>query len=104
MSELENMKEKALRAYGALFSNQDSVEIDGVEHPLEWTPGAKLWFYRIEGYSFLEQNPKKSSHWAKLARQGSLIMWVLKGRRYLGQVIDGEFRDLRKKDKEPSTA
>ena len=90
MSELENMKEKALRAYGALFSNQDSVEIDGVEHPLERTPGAKLRFYRIEGYSFL-------------ARQGSLIMWVLKGRRYLGQVIDGEFRDLRKKDQERST-
>ena len=104
MSELENMKEKALKAYEALFSNQDSIEIDGVEHPLERTPGIKLRFYRIEGYSFLEQNPKKSSHWAKLARQGSLIMWVLKGRRYLGQVIDGEFRDLKKKDKGPSTA
>jgi hypothetical protein len=52
---------------------------------------------KIEGYSFLEQNPKKSSHWAKLAREGSLIMWIVKGRRYLGQVRDGTFYDLRKK-------
>ena len=94
---MENMREKALKAYEALFSTQESVVIDGAEYPLERSPGAKLRFYRIEGYSFLEQNPKKSSHWAKLARQGSLIMWVMKGRRYLGQVKDGEFRDLRKK-------
>ena len=75
------MREKALKAYGALFSSKESVSIGGVEYPLERTPGAKLRFYRVEGYSFLEQNPKKSSHWAKLARQGSLIMWVMKGRR-----------------------
>ena len=92
------MKDKALKAYEALFSNQEIITIDGTEYPLERTPGAKLRFYRIEGYSFLEQNPRKSSHWAKLARQGSLIMWVMKGRRYLGQVKDGEFKDFRKKD------
>ena len=95
---MENMKEKALKAYEALFSNQESVLIDGVEYLMERTPSANLRFYRIEGYSFLEQNPKKSSHWAKLARQGSLIMWVMKGRRYLGQVKDGEFHDFRKKE------
>ena len=98
MSELENMKEKALKAYEALFSNKENITIDGIEYPLERTPGAKLRFYRIEGYSFLEQNPKKSSHWAMLARQGSLIMWVMKGRRYLGQVRDGVFKDFRKRD------
>jgi hypothetical protein len=37
------------------------------------------------------------AHWAKLAKEGSLIMWVMKGRKYLGPVRDGVFYDLRKK-------
>ena len=94
---MENMREKALKAYEAIFSNQETVEIEGIKYIMERTPSASLRFFSIEGYSFLEQNPRKSSHWAKLARQGSFIMWVMKGRRYLGQVIDGEFRDLRKR-------
>jgi len=94
---MENMKEKALKAYEAIFSNRETVEIEGTEYGMERTASAGLRFFRIEGYSFLEQNPRKSSHWAKLARQGSLIMWVMKGRRYLGQVRDGEFHDLRKR-------
>jgi hypothetical protein len=94
---LENMREKALIAYEAIFSNQESIMIDRIEYQLDRTPKANLRFFKIEGYSFLEQNPKKSSHWANLAREGSLIMWVMKGRRYLGQVRDGTFYDLRKK-------
>lgn len=97
MSELENMRERALKAYEAIFSNQESILLDGIEYHVERTPRANLRFFKIEGYSFLEQNPRKSSHWAKLAREGSLIMWVMKGRRYLGQVRDGEFHDLRKR-------
>jgi hypothetical protein len=91
------MKEKALQAYQAIFSNMERIEIDGVEFLMERTPRSKLRFFNIEGYSFLEQNPQKSSHWAKLAREGSLIMWVMRGRRFLGQVRDGEFHDFRKK-------
>jgi hypothetical protein len=92
------MKEKALIAYQAIFSNQESIMIGGTDYLMERTPRANLRFFKIEGYSFLEQNPRKSSHWAKLAREGSLIMWVMKGRRYLGQVRDGVFYDLRKKE------
>jgi len=44
----------------------------------------------------LEQNPSKFSRWAKLAREGKSVMWVLAGRRYLGQVRDGVFHDFRK--------
>ena len=94
---MENVKEKALKVYEAIFSNQETMVIEGIEYRMERTPGAKLRFFNIEGYSFLEQNPRKSSHWAKLAREGSLIMWVMKGRRYLGQVRDGVFHDLRRK-------
>ncbi len=97
MFELENMREKALKAYEAIFSNQESILIDGIEYIMERTPRVNLRLFKIEGHSFLEHNPKKSFHWAKLAKEGSLIMWVMKGRRYLGQVRDGVFYNLRKK-------
>jgi hypothetical protein len=57
------MKEKALKAYEAIFSDQETLLIDGTEHHMERTPRANLRFFNIEGYSFLEQNPRKSSHW-----------------------------------------
>ena len=39
------------------------------------------------------------SKWAKMAGEGTQIMWVLKGRRYLAQVRDGEFYDFRKNNR-----
>jgi hypothetical protein len=89
------MRAKALRVYDAIFSNQPSIVIDGTTYFMDRTPRSKLRLFNIEGYTFLEQNPRKSSHWAKLAREGRRIMWVMSGRRYLGQVRDGEFHDFR---------
>ena len=59
-SELENMKEKALKAYEAIFSNQESIMIDGIEHHMERTPRANLRFFKIEGYSFARARPHDS--------------------------------------------
>jgi hypothetical protein len=42
-------------------------------------------------------NMRARSKWAKMAREGHQIMWVMKGRRYLAQVRDGVFYDFRKK-------
>ena len=38
----------------------------------------------------IEQNPKKSSEWADLARSGSRVAWVMRDGRYLARVVDGE--------------
>jgi hypothetical protein len=38
----------------------------------------------------IEQNPKKSSEWAELARAGHRIAWVMRDGRYLARVVDGE--------------
>ena len=35
-----------------------------------------------------EQNPKKESHWAKMAREGHKIAWVMKDGDYLARVIE----------------
>ena len=38
----------------------------------------------------VEQNPKKSSEWAGLARAGRRVAWVMRDGRYLARVVDGE--------------
>lgn len=38
----------------------------------------------------IEQNPKKQSEWAELARRGHRIAWVLRDGQYLARVVDGE--------------
>jgi len=95
---MERLREKAIMAYEAIFSNQTTLEIDATTYLLEKTSRSKLRLFKIEGYSFLEQNPNTHSNWAKMAKQGHLIMWVMKGRRYIAQVRDGEFYDFRKTD------
>lgn len=38
----------------------------------------------------VEQNPKKQSEWARLARDGHRVAWVLRDGEYLARVVDGE--------------
>ncbi len=38
----------------------------------------------------IEQNPKKSSEWAELARRGRRVAWVMRDGEYLARVVDGE--------------
>lgn len=42
------------------------------------------------GALIIEQNPKKKSEWAELARQGRRIAWVMRDGEYLARVVDGE--------------
>ena len=74
----------------------ETIEIDGYRYHMDYTSRKGLRLFKIEGYSFLEQNPDTGSNWAKMAREEHQIMWVMKGRRYLAQIRDGEFYDLRK--------
>ncbi|HZI19346.1 MAG TPA: hypothetical protein VEY09_12200 [Pyrinomonadaceae bacterium] len=38
----------------------------------------------------IEQNPKKSSEWAELARSGRRVAWLMRDGEYLARVVDGE--------------
>jgi hypothetical protein len=42
----------------------------------------------------IEQNPQKSSEWAKLAQQGRRVAWVMRDGEYLARVVDGEVTTL----------
>ena len=48
-----------------------------------------------EGATLIEQNPKKSSEWAELARQGRRVAWVMRDGEYLARVVDGEVTFLK---------
>lgn len=50
-----------------------------------------LRYVRLAGGAVLvEQNPKKKSEWAELARAGRRIAWVMREGEYLARVVDGE--------------
>lgn len=38
----------------------------------------------------IEQNPQKSSEWARLAQKGKRIAWVMRDGEYLARVVEGE--------------
>ncbi len=96
---MEEHKERALKVYHAIFNCQETVEIDGLDYNIGSTSRTKLRGCTIEGLFYIEQNPKKASEWAKKAREGHKIMWVLKGRRYLARVMDGDYLDLKRSSK-----
>ncbi len=41
------------------------------------------------GAVLIEQNPKKNSEWAALARSGQRVAWLMREGEYLARVVDG---------------
>jgi hypothetical protein len=49
-----------------------------------------LRYVELEGGAVLvEQNPRKTSEWAELARAGRRVAWVMRDGKYLARVVDG---------------
>ncbi|MHA1904207.1 MAG: hypothetical protein ACXADL_08130 [Candidatus Thorarchaeota archaeon] len=94
---IDKLEGVATTVYEAIFEGLDSVEIDGNVYPIKQTSKSKVRLVERGGYTYIEQNPHKDSNWAKLARAGHKIMWVMQGRRYLAQMKDGKFLNLKRK-------
>jgi hypothetical protein len=93
---MENLKENGLRIFDAIFEGKKNVIIDEIEYPInKFSSGLK--YVDIYGFRYIEQNTRKKSEWAKKAREGHKIMWIIKGRRYIAQIMDGKFTDLTKR-------
>jgi hypothetical protein len=93
---MEDLKEKGLKIYNAIFEGKKSVEIDEIDYPIKkFSSGIK--YLDLFGYRFIEQNRNKKSEWAKKAREGHKIMWIIKGRTYIAQIMDAKYTDLTKK-------
>ncbi len=55
-------------------------------------PQSGLRYVKLDtrGTLLIEQNPNKKSEWAKLAREGKRVAWVMRDGAYLSRVVDGE--------------
>lgn len=91
-----DLEDTSRKVYEAMFADEDSVEIEGEVYDIKLTSRARVKYVEIDNLSFLEQNAKKDSRWAREAQEGHQIMWVKQGRRYIARVRDGWFLDLRK--------
>ncbi len=92
---MENLQEKGLKIFKAIFEGKKTVEIDGIEYSIKkFSSGIK--YLDLFGYRFIEQNRQKKSEWGKKAREGHKIMWIIKGRRYMVRIMDEEYIDLKK--------
>ncbi|GAJ06535.1 unnamed protein product [marine sediment metagenome] len=92
---MEDLKSKGLKIYSAIFEKKTIVEIEEIEYPIKkFSSGIK--YVDLFGHRFIEQNRNKKSEWGKKAREGHKIMWIIKGRRYIVRVMDGEYNDLKK--------
>jgi len=93
---MEKLEENGFKIFEAIFERKKSVEIDEIEYPIKkFSSGVK--YVDLFGYRYIEQNRNKKSEWGKKAREGHKIMWIIKGRRYIAQILDGQYKDLKKK-------
>jgi hypothetical protein len=90
-----HFKDELIRVWRqALVENAKTIELEGRRHFVNRTSRHRLRQvdFTFDGYEWrgLEQNPETASRWAKMAREGKKVMQFLKGRRYVGVVVDGQ--------------
>ena len=75
------------------------VTLDGRKFPIRKTCRSRLrevdFQFNQQELRGLEQNPKTTSRWAKLAREGKKVMQFLEKGRYIAVVVDGKVRFYR---------
>jgi hypothetical protein len=80
----------------ALVDGAKSVEIDGEKYPVKTTAKRRLrqLDFQFDGHALrgLEQNPDTRSRWAKMARDGKMVMQFLEHGRYVAVVVDGKMK------------
>jgi hypothetical protein len=75
--------EEILAAYEKLFGDNRSEVQRFKQSGVQYVPLS-------DGMILVEQNQHKESHWAKMAREGHKIAWLIKGGEFLARVIDGK--------------
>ena len=81
-----------------IFSAKNTIQIEGESYKVKIFTKSGLRYVDVGEYRLVEQNPQKSSKWAKMAREGKKIVWIFKGRKYVARVIDGKFTWLGSKE------
>src|SRR5258708_8913563 len=78
----------------ALVEEARPVTVGGKSFPVGRTSRSRLREvdFQFEDHELrgLEQNPKTTSRWARLAREGKKVMQFLSAGRYIAVVVDGK--------------
>lgn len=78
----------------ALVENATAVILESGSYLVRRTSRSRLREvdFQFEGQRLrgLEQNPKTSSRWAQVAREGKKVMQFLIDRKYIANVVDGK--------------
>lgn len=80
MSNNQNVKENPdyQRIAVALSDiNYDGLELNGQFYPIRKNSQNGCRYLHYNGYCFMEQNKKKSTRWAEMARNGERIVWAI---------------------------
>jgi hypothetical protein len=94
--QVEELKEIGIKIYTAIFNDESNIKIDGIKCPINKFASSGVRYVDLFGFRFIEQNRNKPSPWGQRAREGFNIMWIIKGRRYLVRIDDGEYIELKK--------
>lgn len=77
-----------------MAEGKDQVQLGDAVYTVGKTGGKRLRKveFQFEGRSLiaLEQNPRTTSQWARMARRGARIMQFKEANRYLANVADGK--------------
>jgi hypothetical protein len=86
----------------ALVEKLHRVTVGGESYAVRLTPksGLKQLDCFAEGRAIrgLEQNPNTKSRWAAMARSGKRVMQFLEGGKYVGVVVEGEWKGYGKRE------
>jgi hypothetical protein len=83
----------------ALVEGAKTVTVGDKSFPVRRTSRSRLLDFQFEDHELrgLEQNPKTTSRWARLARGGKKVMQFLSAGRHIAVVVDGRVQFYGKK-------
>ncbi|MFX0091511.1 MAG: toll/interleukin-1 receptor domain-containing protein [Candidatus Hodarchaeota archaeon] len=85
------LEEVAKKVARAIFNGDHSFILGLNQYKIKQYYSSKVRYAQITPYTFLEQNPRKTSIFGRMARQGKRIIWILKHNNYHARLIENEF-------------
>jgi hypothetical protein len=86
----------AQQVASAMFGGDHTLVLRNKVYRIHKKPTG-LRYLETAHYLYIEQNPRKQSKWATMARAGHHIMWVIKKpSTWVGQVVDGQLTRFRR--------
>ena len=85
-----NQLNKVAKEVASQLFKSNSVTLDDENYPVKKTSSSRLRNVSIEDIMFMEQNQRKKSKWAQMAKEGHEIIWIFKNNSYIGRIVDGD--------------